>query len=235
MQRSVSKPWFYLLSALVAVLVAGIAVAGDEPIKVEKKIVVKGMHGMHGMHGMAHSGTFLGVGLSPLTPELRTHFGVPEDLGVMVSKVEDDSPAAGAGIKVGDIIARVGGDDVGSAASLARNIRHREEGETVDLEIWRDGQVETVQATLAAREGHGFAGHRRVIVTCDDDEEDCGHLGDFDCGGAEDCRVEVMCDGGDCQCTANGEEIDCPAVHQMHQGHGGHHIELHHGGEDGGE
>ena len=232
MQRTVSKPWFYLLSALVAVLVAGIAVAGDEPVEVEKKIVVKTMHGMHGMHGMQHGGAFLGVGLSPLTPELRTHFGVPEDLGVMVSKVEADSPAARAGIEVGDIIARVGGDDIGSASALARNIGHREEGENVDLEVWRDGKVETVQATLAAREGLGMAGHHKMIVRCEDGQ-DCGHLGDFDCGGAEDCRVEVMCDGGDCQCTANGEDIDCAEVHpmhQMHQGHGGPHMEHHHGG-----
>ena len=168
MQRSVSKPWFYLLSALAAVLVTGIAVAGDEPVEVEKKIVVKKMHGMggHGMHGMhgMEGGAFLGVGLSPLTPELRAHFGVPEDLGVMVSKVEADSPAARAGVEVGDIIARVGGDDIGSASALAMNIRHREDGENVDLEVWRDGQVETLQATLAAREGMGMAGHHKMIV-----------------------------------------------------------------------
>ena len=221
MQSRVSKPWFHFLAALIAVLVAGIAVAGDdEAVKVEKKIVIKGVHGME--HG---GGAFLGVGLSPLTPELRTHFGVPEDLGVMVSKVEADSPAALAGIEVGDIIARVGGDDVGSASALARNIRHREEGDTVDLEIWRDGQVQTLSATLAAREGMDFGGvgHHQVILTCAG-EEDCEHLADFDCGGADDCMVKVMCDGGDCDCTANGEEIDCTSlpVHEMHGDHGQH-------------
>ena len=35
---------------------------------------------------------FLGVGLTELTPELRTHFGVPEESGVMVSKVEPGKP-----------------------------------------------------------------------------------------------------------------------------------------------
>ena len=40
---------------------------------------------------------YLGVGLTELTPELRTHFGVPEESGVMVSKVEPGSPAEKAG------------------------------------------------------------------------------------------------------------------------------------------
>ena len=252
MQSRVSKPWFYLVAVLVAVLVAGIAVAGDEEtVKIEKKIVIKGAH------GMGHGGAFLGVGLSPLTPELRTHFGVPEDLGVMVSKVEADSPAALAGVEVGDIIARVGGDDIGSASALAHNIRRRAEGDAVELEVWRDGRVEMLSATLAARQGmgdHGMGhhgmGHHQMIVTCDD-EEDCGHLGDFDCGnskdggGAEECRVEVRCDGGDCECTANGDAIDCESLpmHGMHPGvhhgePGDHHIEihrLHHGDGDSGE
>ena len=236
MERRVSKPWFYVLSVLVAALVAGVAVAGDdEKVEVEKKIVIKRMH------GMGHGGGFLGVGLAPLTSELRAHFGVPEDLGVMVSKVEADSPAARAGIEVGDIITRVGGDDVGSASALAHNVRRREEGETVDLEVWRDGRVEMLSATLAARQG--FPGHHRMIIHCDG-EEDCAHLGDFDCGnsedigGAEECRVRVVCDGGDCECTANGEEIDCGSLphhemYRMHHGHGEHgqHFEMHHGGD----
>ena len=36
-----------------------------------------------------------------------------------------------------------------------------------------------------------------MILTCAG-EEDCEHLADFDCGGADDCMVKVMCDGGDC-------------------------------------
>src|SRR5436305_13618930 len=43
--------------------------------------------------GKRVSGGYLGVGLLNLTPELRTHFGVPEDAGVLLSKVAPGSPA----------------------------------------------------------------------------------------------------------------------------------------------
>ena len=49
----------------------------------------------------------IGVGLTPLTKELAEHFGV--DGGAMVSSVRADSPAAKAGLKVGDIIVEVEG------------------------------------------------------------------------------------------------------------------------------
>ena len=41
---------------------------------------------------------YLGVQLLDLTPELRVHFGVSEDSGVMISQIVEDSPAAAAGL-----------------------------------------------------------------------------------------------------------------------------------------
>ena len=43
---------------------------------------------------------FIGVQLMSLTPELREHFGVPSEAGVMVSKVFEDTPAERAGIEI---------------------------------------------------------------------------------------------------------------------------------------
>ncbi len=45
----------------------------------------------------------IGIQVNPMTPELRKHFGAPEDRGVLVVKVEEGRPAALAGVKVGDI------------------------------------------------------------------------------------------------------------------------------------
>ena len=42
------------------------------------------------------SGGYLGVSLVDLTPELRDHFGVPDDLGVMIGRVEQDTTTPGA-------------------------------------------------------------------------------------------------------------------------------------------
>lgn len=162
-------------------------------------------HGHHGFHGYHRGkGGFLGVQMTELSSELRTHFGVPEDAGVMVSKVVDDSPASRAGVQVGDVISAVDGEAVSSSRSLARAIGSREDGEAVILEIWRGGIVETLTATLEER-----AGHRRARVFSIHGHGDYGSH----CDGAEDCEVRIECDGGDCECTVNGEAVDCDALH----------------------
>jgi polyhydroxyalkanoate synthesis regulator phasin len=107
------------------------------------------------VHISAHHllrGGFLGVQLVDLTPELRAHFGVPEDSGVMVSGLSSDGPAAAAGIKVGDIIGAVDAAPVASGGELAALIRSGEEGDVVEIELWRDGRKTTVEATLAERD-----------------------------------------------------------------------------------
>lgn len=199
--------------------------------------------GEHAMHLLGGSGTFLGVQLTELTDDLRTHFGVPEGQGVMVSKVVDGSPAAMAGVQAGDIVTAVDGEQVSGGRSLGRLIRDRDEGETVALEIYRAGRVETLSPTLAASEGRRMRVHRmhggpgdpsglhemhqvRVRCTGDEDERDCevtvgdGDLSGFDCGGAEECRVEVRCADDGCECTANGDAVDCDELPGFAERHG---------------
>jgi membrane-associated protease RseP (regulator of RpoE activity) len=95
---------------------------------------------------------YLGVGLTDLTPELRTHFGVPEDSGVMVSKVEPGSPAEKAGVKVGDVLTSVDGKEIKSSWDVQLKIRGQEEGQQVPLEVWRNGKVQTLSAAIEKRE-----------------------------------------------------------------------------------
>lgn len=95
---------------------------------------------------------YLGVGLTELTPELRTHFGVPEDAGAMVSSVEKGSPADKAGIRVGDVITSVDGKDVETSWDIRANIRDLKEGEQVPLMVFRDGKAQNLSATIAMRE-----------------------------------------------------------------------------------
>lgn len=204
--------------------------------------------GGHGLHAMHLSGTFLGVQLTELTDELRTHFGAPEGQGVMVSKVVEGSPAALAGVQVGDIVTAVDGEAVRGAGSLASLIRARDEGVMVALEVFRDGRVETLSPTLAKREASampgmkmmrkmhggpgamaGMHGAGKVMVRCtgEDGEEDCEvtvgdvGVGGFDCGGAESCAVEVQCENDSCECTANGEAVDCNDLPGFAERHGG--------------
>ena len=119
-----------------------------------KKVCVARMHGPMSLPGFA--GTFLGVELTDSTPELREHLGAPRDGGVLVSRVQEDSPAAEAGIQVGDIITAVEGEAVENARDLRHAIASREAGAAVKIDLYRDGRAEQISATLAQREPRDF-------------------------------------------------------------------------------
>ena len=99
----------------------------------------------------AHGGGFVGVRLVEMTPDLREHFGVARDAGVLVGSVEKDGPAAKAGIAVGDILTAVDGDRLDSARDLRRAVRGGKAGETVRLDLTRDRVKKQVMVTLAER------------------------------------------------------------------------------------
>jgi membrane-associated protease RseP (regulator of RpoE activity) len=95
---------------------------------------------------------YLGVGLTELSPELRTHFGASEAAGVMVSHVETGSPAEKAGLKVGDIITAIDGGPVESSWDLRRHLHDLANGTVVALEVNRGGKTSNLSAAIEQRE-----------------------------------------------------------------------------------
>jgi C-terminal processing protease CtpA/Prc len=102
--------------------------------------------------GETHKRAFLGVGLLELTPQLRQHFGAPKEAGVLVSSVDDSSPAATGGLKVADVITAIDGHAVDDPTDLREQVRGHKPGEMVRLELLRERKKQTVQVTLAERE-----------------------------------------------------------------------------------
>lgn len=180
--------------------------------------------GMHwiagGHHGMLHGGKggYLGVMLTPMTPELRLHQGAPEAAGVLVSKVVEESPAWRAGVQVGDVISAVDGEAVASPHDLMHALRGRKSGETVTLEVWRNGTVQTLTAAVEERASHPGPIAHRIAFRCEggDCESAHGSFEPYDCGGAEECEVKVRCAGDGCECTVNGETADCAMIPGPH-------------------
>src|SRR5689334_14511121 len=77
----------------------------------------------------------LGVFVLGITPELRKHYGVPGDRGVLVARVEAGSPAASAGLQAGDIITDAGGRMIDQASDLSSAISGIGKGKSVDLKV----------------------------------------------------------------------------------------------------
>jgi membrane-associated protease RseP (regulator of RpoE activity) len=97
--------------------------------------------------------SYIGVRLLDLTPELRELYTGSKDSGVLVSSVEADSPAAKAGIRVGDVVVKVGGESVSRAWEIGRAIRRKEAGQTVKLEVRRGKDLKSFEAAVAERKG----------------------------------------------------------------------------------
>ncbi len=116
--------------------------------------IVADLRGLDDLPGFAwvHGGGYIGVRPVSMTPELRAHFGAPKDAGVFVGKVEKDSPAAKAGLQVGDIVTAADGEKIESTRDLVRAVRRKKDGETVKLDLVRDRSAKTLSVTVAERE-----------------------------------------------------------------------------------
>jgi Do/DeqQ family serine protease len=90
----------------------------------------------------------LGVNIYSITPDIAEAYGVKETQGALVSQVMPDSAAENAGIKVGDIIRTVDGKAISNANDLRNTIGLKRSGDTVELEVLRDGKKRKLKAQL---------------------------------------------------------------------------------------
>lgn len=88
----------------------------------------------------------IGVGVAPLTPQLGAYFGVNDGKGLLVNEVRENSPAAKAGIKAGDVIVQADGSGVSENEQLVDALNAKKEGE-VTLTVVRGKKRETVKVT----------------------------------------------------------------------------------------
>ncbi len=100
-------------------------------------------------HGSVQRG-WLGVGIAPVTQDIASSLKLPTAKGAMVSQVTNDSPAAKAGLREGDIILAFGDRPVDHIQDLTRAVADTKAGTTRDVKIFRDGRQQTVKVNIAA-------------------------------------------------------------------------------------
>jgi serine protease Do len=98
---------------------------------------------------------YLGVSLGEIDATTRKMLGIEN--GVLIARVEKDSPAEKAGIKPRDIILKVNGKVVKKPEDVQFLIGSSAPGSSVTLEILRDGKKISVSATLVKRPSGGVA------------------------------------------------------------------------------
>jgi len=94
---------------------------------------------------------FLGVESITVTEALKTENNLATSTGALVRNVTDPSPAFAVGLQVGDVIVKLDGRDVDSAAELGTLVRAKRPGDQVAVEYFRGGEKRTVTVTLGTR------------------------------------------------------------------------------------
>lgn len=90
----------------------------------------------------------LGVRVLEMSDGLREYFHAPADRGVLVTEVIDDSAAAEAGLKPGDVILEVDGRRVEHKRDIRYALREASEDQPIAIEVLRDGRSETFEAEV---------------------------------------------------------------------------------------
>ena len=81
--------------------------------------------------------------------------GFTEPRRALVGSVLDKEPAAKAGIKDGDVILAVDGENIEDSAALLRSIADKHPGSNAVLTVWRDGKTQNITVTLGERKSQG--------------------------------------------------------------------------------
>jgi serine protease Do len=95
---------------------------------------------------------WLGVQIQDIDEELASSLGLDDDSGALVADVVDDSPAAKADLRVGDVITQFGDDEISSAKSLSIAVADTDPSKKVPVRIIRDGDRRTLQVRLGEAE-----------------------------------------------------------------------------------
>ena len=115
----------------------GFAIPGNLAVKVADQLIGTGT-ATHAFLGVA-----LDNGSEKANGETRA--------GAKVTTVEPDSPAAKAGIEVGDVITAIDGKTTNQPAALTGFVRQYSAGDTVKLTVIRNGEKKEIEVTLVER------------------------------------------------------------------------------------
>ena len=94
---------------------------------------------------------YIGVQISPLTPEFAKELGLQKPEGALVGAVEKDGPAYLAGLRIRDVILRVGDKKIVDYTDLVNFVGKTEIGKNIQLTVWRDKTEVNLWVTVKER------------------------------------------------------------------------------------
>ena len=92
----------------------------------------------------------LGIGLQDVDQDFADSFKLDSPDGALVRNVERGSAADKAGLKSGDVIRKVNGQAIIAGGDLSAVVAVAKPGDRLTLDVWRDGKIVQLSATLAS-------------------------------------------------------------------------------------
>lgn len=127
---------------------------------------------------------YLGVQMQDITPQLASAFEIEESRGAVVTKIATGSAAEKAGLQVGDVVTAVDGVSLQNAANLRNTIGLLMVGQTIELDIIRDGKARTIKAKVnemqQTRQDNGDVHPKLSGVTFEDIDPASPYFGQLD-------------------------------------------------------
>lgn len=140
----------FLFLAIAAL--AALTVVGQTPgAKADKDKAVRAF-----TFAFDSDGGYLGVQTKEVTKDNYNQLGLASVRGVAIEKVMDNSPAAKAGLKAGDVIIRFENEEVTSVRKLTRMVGEVAPDHEVRIAVLRNGIQQEIMATLGKRPAAEF-------------------------------------------------------------------------------
>ncbi|HUI77835.1 MAG TPA: PDZ domain-containing protein [Bryobacteraceae bacterium] len=129
----------FCLITLAALELAATSAFGQEPHRATAVVI-------------QHAGTsYLGIGVAEINSERAKALKLKEERGIEVAHVEENSPAAKAGLKEGDVVLEYNGTAVLGIEQFTRLVHETPAGHQAKLVVWRNGAQQDLTATVGAR------------------------------------------------------------------------------------
>ena len=117
----------------------GFAIPSDTVTLISNQIIEKGYFAR----------PYLGVGVQNIDPSIAKRYNLPVEWGGYITEVISGSPAAEAGLRINDIITRLGNISVTEDTTYLNALFMCQPGEEIEVEFYRGSQVMTVTIMLA--------------------------------------------------------------------------------------
>jgi S1-C subfamily serine protease len=94
---------------------------------------------------------FMGLVPGAITPQIASQLGLTDATGAIVLSVSNGGPAAAAGLRPGDVVIAIDGEDIASPEDLLAALRQRDPGDRIAVDVRRGGDERTFDVTLTDR------------------------------------------------------------------------------------